>query len=127
MSETTQAVGRKIMNELMGDGYVEGKDEKRNAFNSALFDYSEEVCFGRTWSRPGIDRKLRSILNIAMLTALNRPAQLAHHVDGAITNGCTLEEIREILLQSAVYCGLPAAGEAFRVAEEVLRERKLIG
>ncbi|WP_029000972.1 carboxymuconolactone decarboxylase family protein [Azohydromonas australica] len=126
MSENTKEAGRKIMNELMGDGYVEGKDKKRNAFNSALFDYSEEVCFGRTWSRPGIDRKLRSILNIAMLTALNRPAQLAHHVEGAINNGCTLEEIREILLHAAVYCGLPSAGEAFRVAEEVLRERKLI-
>ena len=127
MSTNTQEIGRKIMNELMGAGYVEGKDKKRNEFNSVLFDYSEEVCFGRTWARPGIDRKLRSILNIALLTALNRPTQLAHHVDGAITNGCTLEEIREILLHTAVYCGLPAAGEAFRVAEEVLRERKLIG
>ncbi|WP_029001021.1 carboxymuconolactone decarboxylase family protein [Azohydromonas australica] len=126
MTTSTQDIGRKIMNELMGDGYVEGKDKKRNAFNSALFDYSEEVCFGRTWSRSGIDRKLRSILNIAMLTALNRPAQLAHHVEGAINNGCTLEEIREILLHAAVYCGLPSAGEAFRVAEEVLRHRKLI-
>lgn len=126
MSNSTQDIGRKIMNELMGDGYVEGKDERRNEFNSVLFDYSEEVCFGRTWARPGIDRKLRSIINIAMLTALNRPAQLAHHIDGAITNGCTLVEIREILLQAAVYCGLPAAGEAFRVAEDVLRERKLI-
>jgi 4-carboxymuconolactone decarboxylase len=126
MSDNTRAVGRKIMNELMGDGYVEGKDKKRNAFNSALFDYSEEVCFGRTWSRPGIDRKLRSILNVAILTALNRPAQLSHHVEGAINNGCTLEELREILLHTAVYCGLPAAGEAFRVAEEVLHERKLI-
>lgn len=126
MSETTRQAGRRIMNELMGDGYVEGKDKKRNAFNAALFDYSEEVCFGRTWARPGIDRKTRSILNIALLTALNRPAQLAHHVEGAINNGCTMEEIREILLHSAVYCGLPAAGEAFRVAEEVLRHRKLV-
>ncbi len=127
MDNSTQDIGRRIMNELMGDDYVEGKDKRRNEFNSALFDYSEEVCFGRTWARPGIDRKLRSILNIAMLTALNRPAQLAHHVEGAINNGCTLVEIREILLHAAVYCGLPAAGEAFRVAEEVLHEHKLIG
>ena len=118
--------GRKIMNELMGDGYVEGKDKKANAFTSVLNEYSEEVCFGRIWSRPGIDRKLRSILNIAMLTALGRPAQLRNHIDGAINNGCTMEEIREILLQSAVYCGLPAAGDAFKVAEEVLKARKLI-
>lgn len=114
------------MNRLMGAGYVEGKDKKRNAFNSVLFDYSEEVCFGRVWAREGIDHKMRSILNIAMLTALNRPAQLSHHVEGAIHNGCTMEEIREVLLHSAVYCGLPAAGEAFKVAEEVLRAHKLL-
>lgn len=122
----TRETGRKIMNELMGAGYVEGKDERKNAFNAALFEYSEEVCFGRTWSRPGIDRKQRSMLNLALLTALNRPAQLAHHVEGALTNGCTVEEIREILLHCAVYCGLPAAGEAFKVAEEVLRAKKLL-
>ena len=118
--------GRQIMNELMGAGYVEGKDKKLNAFNSVLHEYSEEVCFGRVWSRNGIDRKLRSILNVAMLTALNRPAQLRNHLDGALNNGCTVDELQEILLQSAVYCGLPAAGDAFRVAEEVLRARKLI-
>jgi 4-carboxymuconolactone decarboxylase len=118
--------GRKIMNELMGEGYCEGKDKRANAFTAVLNDYSEEVCFGRIWSRPGIDRKLRSILNIAMLTALGRPNQLKNHIDGAINNGCTMEEIREILLQSAVYCGLPAAGDAFKVAEEVLKARKLL-
>ena len=94
MSTSTKETGRKIMNELMGARYVEGKDKKRNEFNSVLFDYSEEVCFGRTWARPGIDRKLRSILNIAILTALNRPTQLAYHVDGAITNGCTYRSSR---------------------------------
>ena len=114
------------MSQLMGANYVKQKDRKKNDFNGVLFEYSEEVCFGRTWARPGIDRKLRTILNIAMLTALNRPNQLAHHVDGAVTNGVTVDELREILLHSAVYCGLPAAGEAFRVAEEVLRERKLL-
>jgi 4-carboxymuconolactone decarboxylase len=127
MTESTKEIGRKIMNQVMGDGYAESKDPKRNDFNSALFDYSEEVCFGRTWSRPGIDRKQRSMLNIALLTALNRPNQLKHHVEGAIRNGCTLEEIREILLHTAVYCGLPAAGEGFKIAEEVLREHKLLG
>jgi 4-carboxymuconolactone decarboxylase len=121
-----KTTGRKIMNELMGDGYVEGKDQKANAFTSVLNEYSEEVCFGRIWARPGIDRKLRSILNIAMLTALGRPAQLKNHIAGALNNGCTVEEIREILLQSAVYCGLPAAGDAFKVAEEVLKARRLL-
>ncbi|MFC9835322.1 carboxymuconolactone decarboxylase family protein [Rhodococcus sp. NPDC127530] len=114
--------GRRIMSELMGADYVEKKDETRNEFNDVIHDYSIEVCFGRVWARDGIDRKQRSIVNIAMLTALNRPAQLAHHVEGALTNGCTVAEIKEVLLQAAVYCGLPAAGEAFRVAENVLRE-----
>jgi 4-carboxymuconolactone decarboxylase len=113
--------GRRILSELMGADYVATKDKKRNSFNAAIQDYSEEVCFGRIWARDGIDRKLRSMLNVAMLTALNRPAQLAHHVEGAMTNGCTVDELQEILLQAAVYCGLPAAGEAFRVAEDVLR------
>ncbi|MBV6760352.1 carboxymuconolactone decarboxylase family protein [Rhodococcus opacus] len=114
--------GRRIMSELMGADYVEKKDQTRNDFNDVIHDYSTEVCFGRIWARDGIDRKQRSIVNIAMLTALNRPAQLAHHVEGALTNGCTVVEIKEVLLQAAVYCGLPAAGEAFRVAENVLRE-----
>ncbi len=118
--------GRRIMNELMGDGYVEGKDKKRNSFTSVLNDYSEEVCFGRVWARTGIDHKLRSILNVAMLAALGRPNQLRNHLDGALNNGWTVDELQEVLLHSAVYCGLPAAGDAFKVAEEVLRARKLI-
>ncbi len=126
MEQSPKEVGRKIMNKVMGDGYVEGKDKKKNAFTGVLNDYSEEVCFGRIWARPGIDHKTRSILNMALLTALNRPAQLEHHIMGAINNGCTMEEIREILLHTAVYCGLPAAGEAFKVAEKVLREHKLL-
>lgn len=122
----TKEIGRQVMRELMGAEYVESKDKKRNDFNSVLHEYSEEVCFGRVWGRQGIDRKLRSILNVAMLTALNRPAQLRNHLDGALNNGCTVEELREILLQAAVYCGLPAAVDAFRLAEEVLRARKLL-
>jgi 4-carboxymuconolactone decarboxylase len=122
----TITAGEQIMGELMGDGYLERRAQQRSDFNAVLQDYSAEVCFGRTWSRPGIDRKLRSVINIAMLVALNRPNQLRHHVEGALNNGCTVDEIREILLQTAVYCGLPAAGEGFRVAEGVLRERGLI-
>ncbi|WP_328469006.1 carboxymuconolactone decarboxylase family protein [Actinoplanes sp. NBC_00393] len=118
---TSKETGRRILGELMGEDYLVKKDKARNNFNAALQDYSEEVCFGRIWAREGLDRKQRSMINIAMLTALNRPAQLAHHVEGAMTNGCTVAEIQEILLQAAVYCGLPAAGEAFRVAEDVLR------
>ncbi len=120
-STDVKTTGRRIMNELMGDGYVEKKDQNRNRFNDVIQDYSEEVCFGRVWAREGIDRKTRSIINLSVLTALGRPAQLAHHVEGAINNGATVAEIKEVLLQTAVYCGLPAAGEAFKVAEDVLR------
>ena len=123
----TLTAGEQIMSELMGEGYLEQRAEKRNAFNDVLQDYSAEVCFGRIWARSGLDRKLRSVINIAMLVALNRPNQLRHHLEGALNNGCSVQEIREILLQTAVYCGLPAAGEGFRIAEEILRERDLVG
>ena len=125
-SITAKEVGEGIMAELMGPEYLEKKEEQRNTFNEVLQDYSAEVCFGRVWSRPGIDRKLRSIINIVMLVALNRPNQLRHHVEGALNNGCSVEEIQEVLLQTAVYCGLPAAGEGFRIAEEVLRSQGLV-
>jgi 4-carboxymuconolactone decarboxylase len=123
----TLQIGEQIMGELMGSEYLVSRAKQRNDFNGVLQDYSAEVCFGRTWSRPGIDRKLRSVVNIAMLVALNRPNQLRHHIEGALNNGCAVEEIREILLQTAVYCGLPAAGEGFKIAEEVLRDRGLVG
>ncbi|MBK5122221.1 carboxymuconolactone decarboxylase family protein [Burkholderia sp. R-69980] len=122
----TKEVGRQVMRELMGDAFLEAKDKTRNNFNAVIHEYAEEVCFGRVWARTGIDRKQRSILNIAMLTALNRPAQLRSHLEGALTNGCTVDELQEILLQAGVYCGLPAAVDAFRVAEEVLRARNLL-
>jgi 4-carboxymuconolactone decarboxylase len=123
----TITVGEQIMGELMGEDYLDRRAQQRNEFNGVLQDYSAEVCFGRTWARPGLDRKLRSVINIAMLVALNRPNQLRHHIEGALNNGCTVAEVQEILLQTAVYCGLPAAGEGFRIAEEVLRERDLVG
>ena len=123
----TMATGERIMGELMGDDYLARRAQQRNAFNGVLQDYSAEVCFGRTWGRPALERKLRSVINIAMLVALNRPNQLRHHLEGALNNGCSVDEIQEILLQTAVYCGLPAASEGFRIAEEMLRERGLVG
>jgi 4-carboxymuconolactone decarboxylase len=118
--------GRNVMRELMGEEFMERRDKNRNSFNATIQDYSDEVCFGMVWSRPGIDRKLRSILNIAMLVALNRVPQLRTHVEGAINNGCTPDELREILLHCAVYAGLPSAVEGFKVAEEVLKAKGLL-
>ncbi len=123
---STKEIGRQIMRELKGDEFLAAKDKTRNEFNASINDYAEEVCFGRIWAGNDIDRKQRSILNIAMLTALNRPNQLRSHIDGALNNGCTMAELREILMQAAVYCGLPAAFDAFAVAEQVLREHKLL-
>ena len=119
-------IGREIIRELQGDAAIVAKDKTRNEFNSVFQDYADGVCFGQIWARPGIERKQRSILNIAMLTALNRPNQLRSHLNGALNNGCTVDELREILLQAVVYCGLPAALDAVKIAEEVLRERKLL-
>jgi 4-carboxymuconolactone decarboxylase len=118
--------GRAVIRELMGEEFLQRRDARRNSFNGIVQDYSDEVCFGRVWSRKGIDHKQRSIINIAMLVALNRLAPLRTHVEGALNNGCTVEELQEILLQAAVYCGLPAAVDAFRVAEEILKARGML-
>lgn len=118
--------GREVLREMMGEDFLVRRDAKRSSFTATVQDYSDEVCFGMVWSRPGIDRKQRSILNIAMLVALNRTPQLRTHIEGALNNGVTVEELREILLHTAVYCGLPAAVEGFRVAEEILRARDLL-
>jgi 4-carboxymuconolactone decarboxylase len=122
MTDSKLAVGEGIMGELMGADYLERRAKNRNDFNDALQDYSAEVCFGTIWARPGIDRKTRSIINVAMLVALNRPNQLRHHIEGALNNGCTVDELKEILLQTAVYCGLPSASDGFTIAEEVFRK-----
>lgn len=118
--------GRAILADIFGPEFLPKRDKKRTKFNEVIQDYSDEVCFGRTWSRPGLDRKMRSILNVTMLVALNRPNQLRTHVQGAILNGVTVDELQEIILHAAVYAGLPAAVDGFRIAEEVLREMKVI-
>jgi 4-carboxymuconolactone decarboxylase len=121
-SETLEK-GRAILREMMGEESLKSRDAKKNSFNATVQEYSDEVCFGMVWSREGLERKQRSMLNIAMLTALNRPNQLRSHIDIGLTNGLTVEELREILLQAAVYAGLPAAVDGFRIAEEVLKAR----
>jgi 4-carboxymuconolactone decarboxylase len=130
MKEKTQAelaaTGREIIKELMGEEYLVKRDKLRNSFNSVIQEYSDEVCFGRVWAREGLDRKIRSIINIATLVALGRTGPLRTHIEGALNNGCSIEELQEILLQTAVYSGLPAAVEATKVAEEVLRSKNLL-
>ena len=106
--------------EVLGAEYVDRALGQATEFTAPLQELITEYCWGAVWNREGLDRRTRSLLNLAMLTALNRPHELAGHVRGAVNNGCTEEEIREALLQAAVYCGLPAALDAFRVAERVL-------
>ena len=107
---------------VLGAEYVDAALERATSFTRPLQELVTEYCWGAVWSRPGLDRRTRSLINLAMLTALNRPHELGAHVRGAVNNGCSEEEIREVLLQAAVYCGLPAALDSVRVAESVLIE-----
>jgi len=104
---------------VVGDDYVEKSLAEADDFNMVLQEYITRYAWGDIWNREGLARRDRSILNIGMLVALNRPAELKLHLRGALRNGVTLEEIRECLLQTAVYCGAPAALDAFRIAREV--------
>ena len=114
--------GLSIRREVLGSDYVDASLRKANNFTMAFQRITTEWCWGYAWARPGIDRKTRSMLNLAMLTALNRPAEIRLHVRGALNNGVTVDEIREVLLQATVYCGIPAGLDAFKAANEVLQE-----
>jgi len=114
--------GLETRREVLGAEYVDRSLERATPFARPLQELVTEYCWGAIWTRPGLSRRQRSLLNLGMLTALNRPHQLEGHIRGALRNGCTVEEIQETLLQAAVYCGLPAALDAFGVAERVVAE-----
>jgi 4-carboxymuconolactone decarboxylase len=115
--------GLKTRREVLGAGYVDKAQAVVDDFNAPFVDLLNTYCWNDIWNRPGLDRRTRSMLNLAMLTALNRGPELRLHVNGALNNGLTKEDIREVFLQAAIYCGVPAAVEAFRVAREVFKER----
>ena len=119
--------GLQIRREVLGNEYVDNALASATEFSAPLQQLVTEWCWGTVWSRPGIDRRLRSCINLAMLTALNRPHEVRAHVRGAINNGVTAEEIREVIMQSAIYCGVPAALDSMRVVVEVLREMNAKG
>jgi 4-carboxymuconolactone decarboxylase len=121
-NEESYQRGLKIRREVLGGAHVDRSLAAASEFARPLQEYVTATAWGQIWSRPGLDRRTRSLLTLAMLTALNRNHELAVHVRGAVTNGCTVDEIQEALLQTAVYCGAPAALESFRVAERVLNE-----
>jgi 4-carboxymuconolactone decarboxylase len=114
--------GLQVRREVLGNEYVDRALAQVTDFNRPVQELVTEVAWGTIWTRPGLPRKTRSLVNLAMITALNRPQELRTHVRGAINNGCTKEEIQEVLLQAFVYCGAPAGMDAFRAASEVIAE-----
>jgi 4-carboxymuconolactone decarboxylase len=106
---------------VLGAEHVERSLANADAFTQPIQELVTEYCWGAVWGRDDLPRKTRSIINLAMLTALNRPHELKVHVQGALRNGVTVEEIRGVLLQAAIYCGMPAALDAFRVASEAIK------
>ncbi len=123
--EKRREIGREILREVIGEDYFKNRDAGTNSFNADSRRLSEEYCFGEIWNRPGLDRKTRSLLCLAMTTALNRQQEFKSHVNGALNNGLSVTEIKEALLQTIIYCGLPAGLEAIRNAEEVFKSRGL--
>jgi 4-carboxymuconolactone decarboxylase len=114
--------GLKVRKEVVGAEYVEKQLKEADAFNMPMQELVTEYCWGWLWNRPGLPRKTRSLLNVAMLSVLNRHTELKSHIKGAIRNGATREEIGEALLQVAVYGGVPAGVESFRLAREAFKE-----
>lgn len=112
--------GLAIRRAVLGAAYVDRSISASTDFNRPLQELVTEYCWGAVWARPGLERKTRSLINIAMLTALNHQHELELHVGGALRNGCTEEEIRETLLQTAIYCGVPASVDAFRTATRAI-------
>ncbi len=114
--------GLKIRKEVLGEAYVEKALKNVDDFDRPMQDLVTEYCWGTIWARDGLPRKTRSLINLAMLTALNRPHEVKAHVVGALNNGCTKAEIMETFLQAAIYCGVPAGIDSFRTAREVFAE-----
>jgi 4-carboxymuconolactone decarboxylase len=114
--------GLQIRRAVLGREFVDNAFAAADDFNRPLQELVTQYCWGEVWGRPGLDRKTRSLLNLAMLSALNRPHEVKMHVRGALANGVTRDEIREVFLQVAIYCGVPAGVDSFRIAKEVFKE-----
>jgi 4-carboxymuconolactone decarboxylase len=114
--------GMQVRRAVLGDAHVDRAEASRTPLTSEFQDLLTRYAWGEIWTRPGLDRRTRSCITIAMLVALNRNDELALHIRAALTNGVTVDELKEILLQTAIYCGVPAANTAFGVAARVLAE-----
>jgi 4-carboxymuconolactone decarboxylase len=122
MSADLYKRGLEIRKAVLGKDYVEKSIAGADDFSRPIQELSTEYCWGRVWSRPGLSRRDRSLLNLAMISALNRPHELKLHVKAALTNGVTRAEICEIFLQVAVYCGIPAGIDSVRIARDAFAE-----
>lgn len=122
MDQSTVEKGLAVRREMFGAEPVAKTWAAADDFNRPFEELVNQYCFGEIWSRPGLDRRTRSIVTLSMLTGLNRPNQIRAHVRGAISNGVTKAEIQELFLQAAIYCGVPAAVDSFRIAREVFQE-----
>jgi 4-carboxymuconolactone decarboxylase len=120
-AETYEA-GLAMRKQVLGDAHVQRSLDNVSEFSRPIQELVTEYCWGEVWTREGLDPRTRSIINLAMLTALNRMHEFSVHVRGAINNGVTEAEIQEVLLQTAIYVGVPASLESFRVAEKTLKE-----
>jgi 4-carboxymuconolactone decarboxylase len=120
MSSEKYVQGMAARREVLGDEYVDKAIGGATDFTKPLQDLVTENCWGEVWTRNGIPKKTRSLITIATLAALKFPTELKGHVRGALRNGCTVEEIQEVLLHATVYCGVPAGVEAFRAAKDVI-------
>ena len=114
--------GLALRREVLGADYVDKSLQSANEFMMAFQRITTEWCWGYAWTRPGLDKKTRSLLNLAMLTALNRSPEIKLHVRGALNNGVTVDEIKETLIHATIYCGIPAGLDAFKAANDVLKE-----
>ena len=123
MDKQTYETGLKIRSEVLGKEYVENSMKTADDFNKPFQEFVTEYCWGAGWGRPGLSRKERSMLNLAMISILNRPHELKLHIRGALTNGLTKDQIREIFMQVAIYAGVPAGVDAFRQAREVFADQ----
>lgn len=115
--------GLSTRKEVLGEAHVEKSLKNASEYSRPMQELVTEYCWGAVWGRGVLPKKSRSLLNLGILTALNRPHEFQVHVRGALTNGCSTDEIREVLLQTAIYVGVPAALEAFRLTEEVFRDQ----
>ena len=127
MDKKTYDRGLDIRTAVLGKDYVESAIKSADDFNKPLQDLVTEYCWGAVWGREGLPLKTRSMLNLAMISSLNRPHELKAHIRGALTNGVSKDEIREIFLQVAIYAGVPAAVDSFRIAREVFADQAKTG